>query len=489
MNTCLSPAEHISAETTPPWTPRAAAGSSFVDRRPGSAARAALAGAVLANFMVILDAVVVNVALPSIRHDIGGGITGLQWVVDGYTLMFAALLLSCGALTDRLGAGRAMSVGMSVFVAASAACGLSSGLAVLVVARFVQGTAAALMVPASMALIREAFDDRSQRRKAVAMWAVGGAVASSAGPVLGGLLTVLSWRAIFFVNLPVGVLAILLLARAERSPARPAPIDWTGQISAIAAMGGLTYGAIEAGAHGLTSLPVVAAFAVAAVGLIAFALSQSTGRNPMVPPNLVRSRNLSVGATIGFAFMVGYYGLPFVMSLYLQQRRGLSALAVGVVFLPMMLSGTALTPFTASLIERVGAGRLITRGLAMMAAGLCLLAMVAVDLPVWGVALVMALVGVTGPLVMPPATAVLLDSVPSAQTGTASGVFNTSRQLGGALAVAVFGSLLARPAAFVVGVRVSLLIAAAVALAASGVALLLRHTTNDAAHVSPEHTA
>jgi EmrB/QacA subfamily drug resistance transporter len=429
------------------------------------------------------------VALPSIRHDIGGGVTGLQWVVDGYTLMFAALLLSCGALTDRLGARRAMTTGMSVFVAASAACGLSPGLAVLVLARFVQGTAAALMVPASMALIREAFDDPSERRKAVALWAVGGAVASSAGPVLGGLLTVVSWRAIFFVNLPVGVMAILLLARADRSPERPAPIDWAGQITAVAAMGGLTYGAIEAGVHGLTSPPVVTAFAIAVVGLMAFVVSQSKGKHPMVPPSLVRSRNLSVGATIGFAFMVGYYGLPFVMSLYLQERRGLSALATGVAFLPMMLSGAALTPFTARLIERVGARRLITRGLAMMAAGLCLLAIVAVDLPVWGVALVMALVGVTGPMVMPPATSVLLDSVPSAQTGTASGVFNTSRQLGGALAVAVFGTLLARPATFVVGVRISLLMAAVVALAAASVALLLRHTTEKAVPVSLEHIA
>ena len=196
----------------------------------------------------------------------------------------------------------------------------------------------------------------------------------------------------------------------------------------------------------------------------------------MVPLGLFRSRNLSVGSAIGFAFMVGYYGLPFVMSLYLQQQRHLSALMTGVAFLPMMLSGAVLTPFTARLTQRVGARRLITRGLVLMAAGLGLLAAIPLSLPVWGIALLMIGVGLTGPMVMPPATTVLLDSVPAHQAGTASGVFNTSRQIGGALAVAVFGALLARPATFIHGVRVSLLLAATVALVAAAVGLLLTGT-------------
>jgi MFS family permease len=198
--------------------------------------------------MITLDAVIVNIALPSIRHELGGGIAGLQWVVDGYTLMFAALLLSAGALSDRAGARRAFAAGLSVFVVASAACGLAPSLGALVGARFAQGAAAAVMMPSSMALISQAYGDPAQRARAVAVWAMGGAAAASSGPVLGGLLTMVTWRMIFFINLPAGALGLLLLARTQRSPRRPVPFDWAGQATAVLAMGGLTYGAIEAGA-------------------------------------------------------------------------------------------------------------------------------------------------------------------------------------------------------------------------------------------------
>src|SRR5215210_889831 len=157
----------------------------------------ALAAALLGFFVITLDAVVVNVALPAIRSDLGGGMTGLQWVVDGYTLMFAALLLSSGSLSDRIGARRAFGVGLALFVTASVACGLAPSLGALVVARFIQGAAAAVMMPSSMALIGQAYPDPAKRARAVAMWAMGGAVASSSGPVLGGLLTLISWRMIF----------------------------------------------------------------------------------------------------------------------------------------------------------------------------------------------------------------------------------------------------------------------------------------------------
>ncbi|MBV9197687.1 MAG: MFS transporter [Solirubrobacterales bacterium] len=439
-----------------------------------------LTAAVLGNFMVIFDAVVVNVALPSIRRDLGGGVTGLQWIVDGYTVMFAALLLSAGALSDRFGARRAYVAGLSVFVTASAACGLAPGLGVLVGARFVQGAAAAAMVPASMALIRHAFSESRRRARAVAMWAVGGAIAASSGPVLGGVLTLLSWRAIFFINVPVGALALLLLTRAERSPRRTAPFDWVGQATAILAIGGLTYGAIEGGANGFGTPTVDAAFVVAAVALLVFLSSQARGAHPMLPLDLFRSRNVSVATAVGFAFMVGYYGLPFVMCLYLQQHRGLSALMTGVAFLPMMLSGTSLTPFSAPIAERVGARPLIAGGLTLMAAGLLILALAPLSIPVWGLAGLMILVGVAGPLVMPPGIAVLLESIPPHQAGTASGMYNTSRQIGGALAVAVFGSLLAHRATFADGVHISLLLAAAVVLTAAAVSLLLRPVRSDA---------
>jgi MFS transporter, DHA2 family, methylenomycin A resistance protein len=433
-----------------------------------------LAAAVLGFFVITLDAVVVNVALPSIRGDLGGGVTGLQWVVDGYVLMFAALLLSAGALSDRVGARRAFAAGLSLFVAASAACGLAPSLGALVAARFVQGAAAAVLMPSSMALIHQTYADAARRARGVAVWAMGGAVASSSGPVLGGFLSLVSWRLIFGINIPVGAVALALLAWTARSPHRKVPFDRVGQVTAVLAMGGLTYGAIEAGAVGLTAPRVLTAFVVAVVALAAFLAAQARGAHPMVPLELFRSANVSVAVAVGFAFIVGYYGLPFVMSLYLQQLRGLSPLATGVAFLPMMLVGAALTPFSARLAERLGARLLIGGGLVLMTAGLVVLAVVGSSTRVWVLAVLMVLVGLAGPLVSPPVTAVLLNSVPGQRAGTASGVFNTSRQVGGALAVAVFGALLAHPGTFMVGLRTSLLLAAGVALAAAAASRLLQ---------------
>ncbi|WP_338069205.1 MFS transporter [Streptomyces antimycoticus] len=180
----------------------------------GRHATATLAATVLGFFVITLDATIVNVALPSIREALGGGLTGLQWVVDGYTLMFAALLLSAGALSDRIGARKAFAGGLVLFVLASLACGLAPSLPVLIAARVVQGIGAAVTMPTSMALVRHAFPDPARRARAVGVWAMGGAVAAATGPVLGGVLSLASWRMIFFINLPVGLLTLALLARS-----------------------------------------------------------------------------------------------------------------------------------------------------------------------------------------------------------------------------------------------------------------------------------
>ena len=445
-----------------------------------SASRAALAAVVLGFFIVTFDAVVLNVSLPSIRTDLGGGISGLQWVVDGYTLMFAALLLAAGAFSDRAGARRAFTVGVVGFIVASAACGLAPGLDALVAARFVQGAAAALLVPAAMALIGQAYPDPSARARAIGIWAMGGAVASSSAPVLGGVLTVASWRLIFLINIPVGIAAVTLAARAAPSPRRDVPFDRLGFTTAVLAMGALTFGAIEAGERGFTSPLVVTAFSTAIMSFAAFVAWQRRAPNPVVPLELFRHRNLSVSVAVGFAFVVGYYGLPFVMSLYLQQLHGLSAFRTGLVFLPMMLIGGVGTPFSAALAERLGARTVVCTGLVLMAVGLALLAVASATASPPMVAALMLLVGLAGPLIMPPITSVLLNSVPDSLAGTASGVFNTSRQLGGALAIAVFGALLNRRDGFLPGLRISLLIAAVVAIGAAATTRLL--TTPAAGH-------
>jgi MFS transporter, DHA2 family, methylenomycin A resistance protein len=458
-----------STETPVPGAPIPAFGQAG-NRAPGWS----LAAALLGFFVVTLDAVIVNVALPAVRRDLAGGISGLQWVVDGYTLMFAALLLSAGSLSDRIGARRAFGAGMVLFVIASAGCGLAPSLPVLVAARLVQGSAAAALMPASMALLSQAYPNPARRARALGMWAMGGAAASTAGPLLGGLLSAVSWRLIFFVNVPAGVVTLVLLAQAGRSPRHRVPFDWAGQLAAVAAMGGLTYGAIEAGAAGVTAPRVLAAFAAAVVAAVVFVLLQARGRHPMLPLSLFRSRTVSVSVVIGFAFMVGYYGLPFVMSLYLQEVRGLSALEAGVTFVPMMVVGGALNPFTARLSERFGARSLIACGLLSMTAGLVAVGLLPGTAPVALLSALMILVGLAGPLVMPPVMALLLHAVPPRRAGVASGVFNTSRQVGGALAIAVFGALVSSRATFLPGLRLSLLIAAGIAVAAASVSVLAR---------------
>jgi len=431
---------------------------------PPNAARATLSAALLGFFVITLDAVVVNVALPTLGHELRTGVTGLQWVVDGYTLTFGALLLSAGALADRIGARRSFGLGLTVFVLASIACGLAPTLAALVVARLAQGMGAAVMMPASMALIRQAYPDPAQRGHAVALWAMGGSVAATSGPVVGGLLTLISWRWIFFINLPVGLLTLVFLARTAPSPGRPAPFDGRGQVMAVLAMGALIYGAIETGGQGLASTPVLSAFAIAAVALAIFAYMQLRSAHPMVPPALFAARNARIAIAVGFTFMVGYYGLPFVMSLYLQQQRGLSALQTGSAFLPMMLTGLVLTPLSARLVQRFGARSMIVSGLLSMALGLAAVAALPATAPTAMIAALMVLVGLSGPLIAPPVTALLLSSVPADMAGTASGVFNTGRQVGGALAVAVFGTLLAQSSDFMAGLRSSLVLAGGLAL-------------------------
>lgn len=439
-----------------------------------AATRPTLTAAVLGFFVITLDATIVNVALPPIRDDLGGGITGLQWVVDGYTLMFAALLLSAGSLTDRAGAKRAIGAGLVVFAVASVLCGLAPGIAVLVGARFLQGAGAAVVMPASMALVRHAYDDTAARARAVAVWAMGGAVAAAAGPVLGGLLSLASWRLIFLINVPVVAVTLMFLARAAPSPHHRVPFDGIGQLLAVAAMGALTYGAIEAGPYGLTGRPVLAALAVALVAGVAFLVTQARAAHPMLPLDLFRSATVDASVTIGFAFMVGFYGLPFVFSLYLQTERGLSPPAAGLTFLPMMLISAAVTPFTARLVERLGPRPPVVTGFMLLAAGAVALAALPATAPAWTVGLLLVPIGLTGPLIMPPTTAVLLERVPARRSGVASGVFHTSRQLGGALAVAAFGALVAAPGGFLHGARVSLLITAAVALVAAAAGLTLK---------------
>ncbi|MEU0647512.1 MFS transporter [Streptomyces umbrinus] len=441
-----------------PASLRAGAADPPAESRSGT--RPALAAVLLGFFTIMVDAMIVNVALPSIGTGFGSGMTGLQWVVDGYALAFAAFLLSAGAVSDRVGARQAFAFGLGLFVAASAVCATAPNLGVLVAARLAQGAGAAMVVPSSLALLRETFPDPTARAKAIALWGVGGSVGAAAGPVAGGLLTLIDWRMIFFVNLPIGVVALVLLRHAQPSPRRAVPFDWTGQVAAVAAMGALTFAVIEAGADGFGTAQALAAFATAVVAAVVYLAAQARGRHPMTPLPLLRSRTMSLTVAIGFALNVGFYGMIFLLGLYLQQVHGLSALATGVAFLPMTVLTSFMSPVAARLASRFGARMPMITGQLLMATGLLAMVTLPGGAPVWLTIVLMVPVGAGGAMAVTAMTALLLEQVPAERAGVASGVLNAARQLGGALAVAVFGALVADRAGFVSGLHTSLLIAA-----------------------------
>lgn len=433
---------------------------------------AALVVAALGGFIIILDALVVNVALPSIERELGASITGLQWVVDAYSLMFAALLLSAGTLADRLGATRAFTAGLAIFVASSVVCGMATNTGTLIAARFVQGAGAAAIMPASLAMIREAFPNARERVRAVAIWGVAGAIASAAGPLVGGVLTELSWRSIFFINVPVGVIALALVRRIAPSPRRPIPFDWVGQITAVVGLGALMYALIEGGAIGFTARETLLAFGLGVVALSVFIVSQQRGAHPMLSLPLLRSRPVAISIAGGFAFSVGFYGLVFLLSLYLQQERGLSPLQTGLAFVPITGLSAFVNLITPRMTMRFGPRVPIALGLFLIGVGLLAIC-VFLSAPIWLLALISMPIGVGGALAMPTVTALVLNSVPRERAGMAGGALNTFRQVGGAMAIAVFGALVGQEAGFVHGMRISLIIAGVLLLATAAASYLL----------------
>ncbi|MCI0142635.1 DHA2 family efflux MFS transporter permease subunit [Arthrobacter bambusae] len=442
--------------------------------------RASLAVAMLGFFVVALDAQIVNVALPAIRNDFGGGLAGLQWVVTGYTLMFSSLQLFAGTFSDRAGARRAYGIGMILFTAASAACAFSPGLAALVAGRILQGIGAALITPASLALIREAYQDAVQRGRAIVYWGLGGSVAAAAGPVLGGVLTQIDWRLIFFVNLPVGAAALFVLSRVAPSRRRPMPFDWLGQITAVLALASLTYGIIEGAEVGYGSPEILTLFAVSVTSTVAFVLAQARGRHPMVPLDLFSSRTVSTTLAIAVVTMAAFYGVVFLQSLYFQQQRGATPLETGLLFLPMTALVALLNPLVARLMARFGPVAMIAAGQLVMALGLAGLCLLPGDAPVLLVAFMMVPVGVGGSFTVPPIIALVMDNVPAERAGTASGVVNTARQVGGSLGVAIFGAALAGQG-FMEGLRASLGWTALILVILIFASLSLRHDQRKAA--------
>ncbi|MFD9220868.1 MFS transporter [Streptomyces sp. NPDC060064] len=413
----------------------------------------ALTAALLGFALITLDTSVVNVALPVIGSVLGGGMSGLQWVLDAYTLAFAAMLLSTGAFSDRIGAGRAYAVGIALFTAASVACGLAPNLGVLIGSRVAQGLAAAVVLPTTLALVRQAYTDPLQRARAVSLWAAGGTAAMALGPVAGGaLITAWDWRGIFFINVPLGLAGLALATRVPRSERRPAPLDLPGQLAAVVALAALAFAVIEGGRLGLVALGVTA------VSAFAFVRIEARQPHPVVPLGLFRTRTVAVAIAAGCAASVAFYGAIFVFSLYFQQVRGERALAAGLLFLPMTALIAVVNVVSSKLAARFGAGLPMVLGQLLAAAGALLLLLAGADTPVLLVSFLLVPLALGCGLALPPLIATMMDAVPAERAGLAAGVLNAGRQTAGGLAIAVFGSLVAD--GFVSGLRISMLVSA-----------------------------
>ncbi|RJQ81952.1 DHA2 family efflux MFS transporter permease subunit [Pseudonocardiaceae bacterium YIM PH 21723] len=401
----------------------------------------ALTALCLGFLMITLDATIVNVALPAIQADVGGDLEVLQWVVDSYTIALAALLLSAGVAADRLGGRRAFLTGLLVFAIASVGCAFATDASTLILARAVQGIGAAVLLPASLALIAHQFPEPRSRAHALGVWGGVSGIGLAAGPVLGGLaVDLVGWQAIFLVNVPVVLLTVLLTRWTVTETPRRADtgLDPAGQVLGVATLGLLAGGLIEAGQRGWTAPLVVALLGAGVLSGALFLLVERSVLAPMLPLRIFASRPLSVACGIGLLFNFCLYGTLFVLALYLQQTRHLPAWQAGLSLLPL----TAVIGVNAFLSGRVVA-RLGTRlpmiiGGALGAVGACVLAF-SDSLPMlWVGSVVLGCCA----LAMPAMVATAMHALPAAQAGLASGVLNAARQSGGALGIAVLGSLL-----------------------------------------------
>jgi EmrB/QacA subfamily drug resistance transporter len=426
-----------------------------------------LIAAYLGLFVGLVDANAINLALPAVRDELGGGISGAQWTIDAYNITFAAVLLSAGSLCDRFGRRRLLRLGLIVFVVASLACAAAPSLPLLLTARATQGVGAALMLPQGLAITAAAFPGAVERARATAAWAMAAALSTAIGPILGGVLTdTVGWRYIFWLNAPVGLLALLMTRRylPESRDDEAAKVDTGGQMLAMLSLATLTIVLVEG-----RTLPAgwfVALAVVAATGLVGFVISQKRATAPMLPLDLFGSRRLTAALVATFTMTFGIYGLLLVNSFVFQQERGQSALTTALLFLPMPITYLLLIPVVNAVAHRTGPRPSMTAGLCLMAAGLLLYAGIGPHGYIWLVEMSFVLAGAGLALNTGPAVGLAMSTVPVRRAGLASGVVNLARLVGITVGVAVLGSAMAS-----IGAQAALLIGGIVQLLGAVVAL------------------
>jgi len=412
--------------------------------KPTTRPRLTLALVASGMFMAVLDTTIVNVALPAMHATLGASVGGLAWIVDAYTLSFAALILAGGVASDRFGAKAVYLCGLALFVAASAACGLAPNVGALVVARFVQGTGAALFLPASLAIVRSTFDDPVERARAIAVWATIASVAASVGPVLGGILVQgYGWRSAFLINVPTGIVgfggAWLVVRHSVRSGARR--FDWAGQLASIVALGSLCYAAIELPSRGIAAREVWGAALIAVLATLTLIAVERRTHDPMVPPQWFHNRLFVAMNLAGTSVYVGYFGLLFVLSLYLHGEMGMNARQTGLTLLPIAASLSLGNLLSGKLHGRFNATQLMASGLGFAAVAVPLMAASLEMRAPWVLTYAAMIVfGCGTALSVAPMISTVLEQVPGELAGVAAGLLNALRQAGSLFGVAIAGA-------------------------------------------------
>ena len=442
-------------------------------------------------FMIMLDNTIVNVALPSIERSLHLKISELEWVVTGYALTFGALMLTGGKLADLLGRRLIFVVGLAIFTLSSLGCGLAGSASVLIGARVVQGIGAALMNPATLSIITVTFPPR-QRGTAIGIWAGVSALALAIGPLVGGLIVErINWNWIFFINIPVGVAAILAAfafideSRDTSHEQRP---DVPGLVSSALGLFALSYALIEANNYGWTSGRILASFAVAAVSLAAFVLLELHQRLPMLELGLFRNRGFAGANSVMLLVGLAMFGVFFYVSLYVQQVLGYSPIQAGASFLPWTVLIILIAPQAGRISDRVGPRPLVAGGMVVLTGSLLWFSQMGLHESFWGLLPGMLLGGVGMGVAMAPVTAAAMSSVRADKAGVGSAVLNSMRQVGGSLGIAIMGAIVAsgvsnglaagdpRPVAFLNGFHHALEVAAAMAIVGAVIAALtLQH--------------
>ena len=395
-------------------------------------------------FIVGLDVTVMNVALPTIRTDLHASVSELQWVIDAYTLVLASLLVLAGSTADRLGRARIFKVGLALFTLGSLLCSIAPNVELLIAFRMVQAVGGSMLNPVAMSIIRNTFTDPRERAQAIGVW--GGVIGLSMalGPVLGGVLVEgVGWRAIFWVNVPVGVAAAVLttlFVAESRAPHARRP-DVVGQVLVLTMLATVTYAIIEAPSAGWVSTQTLGLFAVAAAALAALIVYEPRRHDPLIELRFFRSAPFSGATMTAVSAFIALSGFLFLNTLYLQQARGLSPLEAGLYMLPMAATTLVVGPLSGRLVGRVGPRPSLLVG----GAGICASALMLTELSpstshAWLVAAYVVF-GIGFGAVNPPITNTAVSGMPPAQAGVAAAIASTSRQIGASLGIAIVGAV------------------------------------------------